>query len=169
MQGQPWKGDVIALVLGLLMPLAYSPFDLPLLSLILVSALFLLWYQSPGRRACWRGWLFGFGMFSVGVYPLAHAVDPFLLTGGIEQVGFSLVEGQFTAAARGDVTVNDSVDFRRAPEVILVPYQGDILLSPVFLESKRTCADRMHLEFVTHLFHGFLGDDISAMIIGYQA
>lgn len=74
MQGQPWKGDVIALALGLLMPLAYSPFDLPFLSLIFISALFLLWQQSPGRRACWRGWLFGFGMFAVGVYWVYHSM-----------------------------------------------------------------------------------------------
>lgn len=69
-----WRGDILALVLGLLMPLAFSPFDLPLIALLSITGLFLLWQKSSTKRACWRGWLFGFGMFSVGVYWVYHSM-----------------------------------------------------------------------------------------------
>ena len=60
-------GDVIALLGGLLFPLAFAPFFLFPLSILCLAALFITWScASPGRVA-WRAFLFGFGMFSVGV------------------------------------------------------------------------------------------------------
>ena len=97
MQDKPWKGDVIALVLGLLMPLSFSPFNFPLLSLIFISALFLLWFQSPGRRACWRGWLFGFGMFAVGVYWVYHSMHVYGHVGVPVAVFLTLLLAAFLA------------------------------------------------------------------------
>lgn len=57
----------MALLAGLSLPLAYSPFDLFPLAVIAPAMLFYLWQQGSAARAAWRGFLFGFGMFGVGV------------------------------------------------------------------------------------------------------
>jgi apolipoprotein N-acyltransferase len=62
-----WRGDVLALISGAILPLAFSPFDISLVALLAPAALFFLWLQASPRRALWRGLLFGLGMFGVGV------------------------------------------------------------------------------------------------------
>lgn len=62
-----WRGDVLALFSGALLPLAFSPFDISIMALLAPAALFFLWLQASPRRALWRGLLFGLGMFGVGV------------------------------------------------------------------------------------------------------
>ena len=62
-----YGGDAIALVAGLLVPLGFAPFGwfpLPILGLALALH---AWLAVPPRRAFWRGWLFGLGMFGFGV------------------------------------------------------------------------------------------------------
>ncbi len=62
-----YGGDAIALVAGLLVPLGFAPFGwfpLPILGLALALH---AWLAVPPRRAWWRGWLFGLGMFGFGV------------------------------------------------------------------------------------------------------
>ncbi len=59
--------DVAALVAGLLLALAFSPFDLFPFAVIAPTALFYLWQEGFAARAAWRGFLFGCGMFGIGV------------------------------------------------------------------------------------------------------
>jgi apolipoprotein N-acyltransferase len=51
----------------LLLPLAFSPFDLFPLAIIAPAVLFYLWHDGTAARAAWRGGLFGLGMFGVGI------------------------------------------------------------------------------------------------------
>ncbi len=62
-----WRGDALALLAGALVPWAFAPYDgVPLVFLALVLLLLAWLHASPGR-AFWRGWLFGLGMFGIGV------------------------------------------------------------------------------------------------------
>lgn len=61
------SGDALAFVAGLLLVGAFAPFELRFLSLLAPAGLFLLWRNTTPRRAAWRGWLFGVGMFGAGV------------------------------------------------------------------------------------------------------
>ena len=63
----PKASDAAALVAGLLLPLAFSPFDFYPLAVIAPAILFLLWHGATPGRAAWRGFLFGLGMFGLGV------------------------------------------------------------------------------------------------------
>ena len=60
-------GDVLALAGGALTPLAFAPFELFILAPLTLALLFLLWLHASAPRAAWRGWLFGLGMFGMGV------------------------------------------------------------------------------------------------------
>lgn len=62
-----WLGHSIALLAGLLLPLAFSPFGYYPLALVSLTLLFLSWQHTDARTAALRGFLFGLGMFGVGV------------------------------------------------------------------------------------------------------
>ncbi len=64
----PWVGDLLALLAGSLLVLAFAPFNLFPIAILSITALFLLWKSCTPLRALWRGWLFGVGMFGFGVY-----------------------------------------------------------------------------------------------------
>lgn len=50
------------------MPFAFAPFHLFPIAPFALAALFLAWHDAPGlRRAFVRGWLFGLGMFGIGL------------------------------------------------------------------------------------------------------
>ncbi len=74
---QGWKGNVMALFAGALMPLAFAPFFLYPLALLSLLLLFLSWDNVTARQAAWRGWLFGLGMFGVGVSWIFVAIHVF--------------------------------------------------------------------------------------------
>ncbi|MDH3562411.1 MAG: apolipoprotein N-acyltransferase, partial [Gammaproteobacteria bacterium] len=59
--------DAVAFIAGLLLPLAFSPFDLFPLAILCPALLFLVWEAASPGRAAFRGFLFGLGMFGVGV------------------------------------------------------------------------------------------------------
>ena len=63
----PAWADVAAGVAGLLLPLAFSPFDLFPLAILSPALLFISWHGASPGRAAFRGFLFGLGMFGVGV------------------------------------------------------------------------------------------------------
>ncbi len=63
----PKGSDAVALAAGLLLPLAFAPFDFYPLAFIAPAILFLLWRGTTPGRAAWRGFLFGIGMFGLGV------------------------------------------------------------------------------------------------------
>jgi len=64
---QGWRGDVLALASGLLLPLAFAPFSIAPLAIVSLLLLFICWHQVTARQAFWRGWLFGLGYFGLGV------------------------------------------------------------------------------------------------------
>lgn len=58
---------LLALFGGLLLPLAFSPFDHPWLAPVCLFALFLTWLNATPLQALLRGYVFGLGQFGVGV------------------------------------------------------------------------------------------------------
>lgn len=74
---QGWKGSLMALVAGGLMPLAFAPFGWYPLALVSLSLLFISWDHNSPRQAAWRGWLFGLGMFGTGVSWIFVAIHVF--------------------------------------------------------------------------------------------
>ncbi|HDO34486.1 MAG TPA: apolipoprotein N-acyltransferase, partial [Chromatiales bacterium] len=64
--GAAARGDLLALGAGAILPLAFAPIDWFPVTFLSLAGLFLLWREVGPRRALWRGWLFGVGMFGVG-------------------------------------------------------------------------------------------------------
>ncbi|HEX7043829.1 MAG TPA: apolipoprotein N-acyltransferase [Burkholderiales bacterium] len=60
-------GDVLALAAGALTVFAFAPFALFALAVLAPAALFLSWAGAGARRAAWRGFLYGIGLFGAGV------------------------------------------------------------------------------------------------------
>jgi apolipoprotein N-acyltransferase len=63
----PAWADVAALAAGLLLPLAFSPFNLFPLAVVSPALLVILWHGVSPGRAAFRGFLYGLGMFGLGV------------------------------------------------------------------------------------------------------
>ncbi|TNF98806.1 MAG: apolipoprotein N-acyltransferase [Gammaproteobacteria bacterium] len=59
--------DLLALLAGAAMILAFSPFEWWPVAIISLAVLIQLMMSSGPGRAFWRGWLFGLGMFGAGV------------------------------------------------------------------------------------------------------
>ncbi len=62
-----WRDNLLALLAGGIMPLAFAPVFLFPLSLLSLAILFGLWLKSSARRSAVLGFFFGLGMFAVGV------------------------------------------------------------------------------------------------------
>jgi apolipoprotein N-acyltransferase len=75
------RADVLALLAGASLPLAFSPVSLYPLAVLAPALLFLLWRDATPRRALWRGWLFGVGVNGVGVSWVYVAIHDFGHTG----------------------------------------------------------------------------------------
>lgn len=70
------RHDLIALLTGALLPLAFAPFALYPLALLLPAMLFWLWLQAlTPKRAMRQGLLFGVGFFGVGISWVYVAID----------------------------------------------------------------------------------------------
>jgi apolipoprotein N-acyltransferase len=63
----PRRAALAALLAGAVLPLAFAPFQLFPLAVVSPAVLFLLWRDAAPARAAWQGFLFGLGMFGVGV------------------------------------------------------------------------------------------------------
>ena len=74
---RPVARDAAALVAGCLLALAFAPFNLWPLALLAPALLFRLWLDCGRRRAAWRGWLFGVGLWGLGVYWIYHSLHLF--------------------------------------------------------------------------------------------
>ena len=59
--------DGFILLSGAATTLAFAPFNLFPLGIIMPAALFASWLHVTPARAAWRGFLFGLGMFGVGI------------------------------------------------------------------------------------------------------
>jgi len=67
LSANPPLADLVALTAGVLTALAFAPFGFFPLAIIGPAVLFVCWHGASGRRAAWRGFLFGLGLFGVGV------------------------------------------------------------------------------------------------------
>ena len=60
-------GDGFCLLAGAALPFAFAPYGLSFLAGLCLAGLFWEWMRSSPVRVLWRGWLFGLGMFGLGV------------------------------------------------------------------------------------------------------
>lgn len=60
-------GYLIVFIAGALLPLAFSPVNFYLISILSPAVLFYSFLSATPRRAAWLGWWFGMGFFGVGV------------------------------------------------------------------------------------------------------
>ena len=60
-------GDVLAVTAGVLFTLSFSPFDFPVLVFIALAVFKLLLTELSVKKAVLRGFLFGLGIFGLGV------------------------------------------------------------------------------------------------------
>jgi apolipoprotein N-acyltransferase len=74
---QDWRGDMLALVAGALLPLTFAPLRLGWLAPLLLACLFATWLEVSPRRVLLRGWLFASAMFMAGVYWLYTSMHVF--------------------------------------------------------------------------------------------
>ncbi len=81
-----WRGDAVALLAGVAFCLAFAPFRYHSLALVCVAAFFLSVENGSDRRACWRGWLFGLGLFGAGVSWIQVSIHQF----GLPVLAFSV-------------------------------------------------------------------------------
>ncbi len=77
----------LALLLGAAMPLSFAPFNLAFLAPFSLAFLLVLAYQQSAKRAALLGLLFGFGMFSWGIWWIRISLIEFggapLILGGL--------------------------------------------------------------------------------------
>ncbi len=74
-----------AIIAGGLIPFAFAPYNLYILSLVSLSILFYLWLETESKRETFiLGYLFGFAMFSIGVNWLHISINLF---GGMNIIG----------------------------------------------------------------------------------
>jgi apolipoprotein N-acyltransferase len=72
-----WRGDVIASLAGMLLPLSFSPFHYYPVAIISLTLLFASWQGISAKKAALRGFLFGLGFFGVGVSWVYVAIHDF--------------------------------------------------------------------------------------------
>src|SRR5512138_2041795 len=75
------RGDLLALISGAFVPLAFAPFNLFFITPLAIALLFALWLDVTPRGAAWRGFLFGLGQFGAGVSWVFVAIHDFGFTG----------------------------------------------------------------------------------------
>jgi apolipoprotein N-acyltransferase len=64
---KPYFFDLIAFIAGCTVPLAFAPISWFWIGIIALAVLFSLIHNITAKRAWWRGYFFGLGMFGVGV------------------------------------------------------------------------------------------------------
>lgn len=72
-----WRGAIIALIAGMLLPLSFSPFHYYPVAVISLALLFISWQGVTAKQAAFRGFLFGLGFFGVGVSWVYVAIHDF--------------------------------------------------------------------------------------------
>ncbi len=87
-------GDMLSLGAGAALPLAFAPHDFFFVALLSLSTLFFCWLGVSSKRAMWRGWLFGLGMFGVGVTWVHISIHEF---GGVPLLLSFFLTGLFVA------------------------------------------------------------------------
>jgi apolipoprotein N-acyltransferase len=87
-----WVGDVFVFIAGGILVFAFAPFNLFPIAIVSQMILFLLWRGISIKRAFWRGWLYGVGMFGGGVHWLYISLAQF---GGIDVITAIIINGLF--------------------------------------------------------------------------
>lgn len=72
-----WLIDLFALLAGLSGVLAFAPFELRSFAVLSLTSFFLILNYSPTSRAFWRGWLYGLGLFTGGIYWVYYSLHLF--------------------------------------------------------------------------------------------
>ncbi len=85
---------LLALAAGIVTVPAFAPFSFPPLALIGPAVLFWLWLDAGLWAAFREGWLFGLGMFGVGVFWMHISIDQF---GGVSTTLAILITFAFVA------------------------------------------------------------------------
>jgi apolipoprotein N-acyltransferase len=62
-----WLGEACSLFAGILLTLAFAPFEIYPLAILSPALLVAMWLKISPQRAFWRGFLFGIGFFGTGV------------------------------------------------------------------------------------------------------
>lgn len=91
---QGWQGHIIALLAGTLLPLSFSPFHFYPIAVLSLTLLFLSWRTVSEKQAAMRGFLYGLGMYGVGVSWIYVAVHDF---GNASFLLAALLTGSFVA------------------------------------------------------------------------
>ena len=85
-------GDILALIAGCCLPLAFAPYALFPIAVLSPALLIILWQNVSPRRAFWRGLLYGVGMFGVGISWIQISFHQF---GGLPFVGAIILTAGF--------------------------------------------------------------------------
>ena len=97
--------DLLALIAGILLTLAFAPISIKLLAIIAPAILLTTWLNCSAKRALWRGWLFGLGHFGSGVYWVYISIHSFggvpLALAYLLTFGFVAILAIFPALAGG--------------------------------------------------------------------
>lgn len=80
------RGDLPALIAGLMLPFGFAPYGFYLLPLLSLAVLFRLWLGATPARGFRYGWLYGLGLFGGGVYWIQISIHQF----GLPVLAFSL-------------------------------------------------------------------------------
>ncbi len=95
LQNKVLVNRISVIALGALVPFAFSPYDLYLISIISLSILFCFWSNTSSPRESFiLGYLFGFAMFATGVNWLHISINLF---GGVNIIGALLFTYIFIA------------------------------------------------------------------------
>ncbi|MDR3476897.1 MAG: apolipoprotein N-acyltransferase [Gammaproteobacteria bacterium] len=96
-----FRGDLLALFAGALLTLAFAPFAISPLAIVAPALLLGLWLKVSPKRAFFRGFLFGLGLFCTGVYWVFTSIhtygDASVLLSVIITAGFMLTLALFPA------------------------------------------------------------------------
>jgi apolipoprotein N-acyltransferase len=91
---QGWQGHIIALLAGALLPLSFAPFHFYPVAVLSLALLILSWQSVSAKQAAIRGFLYGLGMYGVGVSWLYVAIHDF---GNASILLAALLTGLFVA------------------------------------------------------------------------
>ena len=65
--GTSFVGEILALMAGAALPLAFAPYEYAFVAILSLAVLFATWLDVEPGRASFRGYLFGLGQFGFGV------------------------------------------------------------------------------------------------------
>lgn len=84
-------GDSIVLLGGVLLTFSFAPYNNPVLAIIALIILLLNWQNVSPGKAFWRGYLFGLGQFSTGIYWVYFGVHDWGSVNETVSIGLSVL------------------------------------------------------------------------------